>query len=267
MLRTDTILDRIVADTRELLEERRRATSMAELRARAEAAPRTAAFAAALTGTRLQVIAEVKRASPSRGVFDPHMDPVARAADYVEAGAAAISVLTEPKYFQGDLSYLGAIKSALTRCATVCPPLLRKDFLFDPYQIWEARAAGADAVLLIVAILDDALLAELLALARQLGLGALVEVHDEAEVERALRAGVGAIGINNRDLRTFTVDLGVTVRLRPLIPVGTVVVGESGIHTRADAAAVRAAGVDAILVGDALMTSGDIAAKMQELIV
>ena len=263
--RTDTILDRIVADTRAVLESRQRQQPLASVRARAEATPQPAPFAPALVGTRLRLIAEVKKASPVKGVFDPHMDPVERARVYAEGGAAVISVLTEPQHFLGDLSYLGAIRAGLDRRGVACPPLLRKDFLFDPYQVYEARACGADAVLLIVAILGDPLLADLIALARALGLDALVEVHDEAEVERALRAGADVIGINNRDLRTFRTDLATTARLRPLIPAGKVVVSESGIHSRADAAAVRSIGADAILVGESLMTTDDIRGKMREL--
>jgi indole-3-glycerol phosphate synthase len=147
----------------------------------------------------------------------------------------------------------------------VCPPLLRKDFLFDPYQLYEARAAGADAVLLIVAVVGDPLLAELITLADELGLGALVEVHDQEETERALRAGAEVIGVNNRDLRTFHTDLATTMRLRPLIPAGKVVVSESGISTREHVAELRAIGVDAILVGESLMLAGDVSAKMREL--
>ncbi len=265
--RTDTILDRIVADTRDILETRRRATPLAAIRARAESACRPAPFAAALVGDRLCLIAEVKKASPVKGVFDPDMDPVARARAYAEGGAAAISVLTEPVHFLGDLAYLDAIRGGLGAAGVSCPPLLRKDFLFDPYQLYEARACGADAILLIVAILDDALLADLLAVATGMGLGVLVEVHDEDEVGRALRAGAGVIGVNNRDLRTFHTDVATTVRLRPLIPPGKVIVSESGIRHARDAAAVRAAGADAILVGESLMTAGDIPAAMQQLMV
>ncbi len=265
--RTDTILDRIVADTRVLLDERQRAEPVAALRVRAESSRRPAPFAPVLKGTGLRLIAEVKKASPVKGVFEPDMEPVERAATYAQGGAAAISVLTESTHFLGDLAYLQAIRDGLGQRGLTCPPLLRKDFLFDPYQIYEARAAGADAVLLIVAILADSLLADLLALAGQFGLGVLVEVHDELEVERALRADAEVVGINNRDLRDFHISLDTTARLRRLIPAGKVVVSESGIHTAADAAAVRAMGADAVLVGESLMTTGDITAKMRELMV
>jgi indole-3-glycerol phosphate synthase len=265
--RTDTILDRIVADNRELLDATMRGETLASVRARAEASRQPLPFASALVGAKLRLIAEVKKASPTKGVFDAEMDPVARARQYAEGGAAAMSVLTEPKHFRGHLSYLAAIREGLECEGRDCPPLLRKDFLFDPYQLYEARAAGADAVLLIVAVLGDALLADLIALAAGLGLGALVEVHDEEETERALRAGAQVIGINNRDLRTFTTDLATTARLRPLIPPGKVVVSESGISTREQAEKLRALSVDAILVGESLMLAGDVTAKMAELTV
>lgn len=265
--RTDTILDRIVADNRELLDATMRAEPLAAMRARAEASRQPLPFAPALVGPTMRLIAEVKKASPTKGIFDAEMDPVARAREYTEGHAAAISVLTEPKHFRGDLSYLAAIREGLEGAGLACPPLLRKDFLFDPYQLYEARAAGADAMLLIVAVLGDPLLCELLALAGELELGALVEVHDEEETERALRAGAEVIGINNRDLRTFTTDLATTARLRPLIPPGKVVVSESGISTREHVSALRAIGVDAILVGESLMLAGNVQAKMADLTV
>jgi indole-3-glycerol phosphate synthase len=258
--RTGTILDRIVADTRDLVEQRRGAEPLDALRRRAESARQPSPFAPALTGEKLRVIAEVKKASPSRGLFDAGMDPVARARVYAEGGAAAVSVLTEPKHFLGDIAFLGAIRDGLERERVACPPLLRKDFLFDPYQVYEARAAGADGVL-------DGLLADLMALAGGLGLGTLVEVHDEEEVERALRAGARVVGINNRDLRTFHTDLAVTARLRPLIPAGTVVVSESGISTTADARSLKEQGVDAVLVGESLMKAGDVPGAMRGLMV
>lgn len=264
---TGTILDQIVADNRELLAERRKATAFEAVRVAAERARTPTPFAAALVGSRLALIAEVKKASPTKGVFDAEMDPVARARTYAEGGAAAISVLTEPKHFRGDIGFLGAIRSGLEHTGVACPPLLRKDFLFDPYQIYESRAVGADAVLLIVAMLDQGLLMELSALAGELGLGTLVEVHDEEERERALSVGAAVIGINNRDLRTFQTDIATTVRLRPGIPAGTVVVSESGISTVEHAMALRALGVDAILVGESLMLADDVPAAMRGLMV
>jgi indole-3-glycerol phosphate synthase len=265
--RTDTILDRIVADNRDLLDAAIRSEPPTSIRARAEASPAPRPFAPALVGTKMRLIAEVKKASPTKGVFDADMDPVARARQYALGDAAAISVLTEPKHFRGDLSFLKAIRDGLEGEGLPCPPLLRKDFLFDPYQLYEARAACADAVLLIVAVLGDPLLADLIALAGELGLGALVEIHDEEETERALRAGAEVIGVNNRDLRTFQTDLATTARLRPLIPAGKVVVSESGISTREHVTALRAIGVDAILVGESLMLAGDVGVKMRELVV
>lgn len=264
---TDTILDRIVAANRLRLDAAMRADPLPAVRALAEAAPPPRPFAPALIGTTIRLIAEVKKASPAKGVFEAGMDPVARARQYAIGGAAAISVLTEPEYFQGELAHLEAIRTGLTATGWACPPLLRKDFLFDPYHLYEARAAGADAVLLIVAVLSDGLLRDLLALAGELGLGALVEVHDEQEVERALRAGAEVIGINNRDLRTFHTDLATTARLRPMIPAGKVVVSESGIRSREDVRSLRAIAVDAILVGESLMIAGDVTAKLAELTV
>ncbi|MFN8558907.1 MAG: indole-3-glycerol phosphate synthase TrpC [Dehalococcoidia bacterium] len=235
------------------------------MRARAESARPPAPFGPALVGVRLRLIAEVKKASPVAILRASIWIRWRGRAPTPKAGAMAISVLTEPKYFLGDIGYLDAIRAAYDAETGPTPALLRKDFLFDPYQLYEARAHGADAALLIVAVLGDPLLADLIALAGDLGLGALVEVHDEPEVERALRAGAAVIGINNRDLRTFHTDIATTGRLRPLIPPGKVVVSESGIATAADAAAVRAMGADAILVGESLMTTGDLAGKMREL--
>jgi indole-3-glycerol phosphate synthase len=186
---------------------------------------------------------------------------------YAENGAAAISVLTERAHFQGSLDHLTEAKETLRASfADSAPPLLRKDFLFEPYQIWESKAAGADAVLLIAALMSTDELSRLVSLAGELGIECLVEAHDEREVQRALEAGAGIIGINNRDLRTFQVDLATTERLRPLIPADRVVVSESGIRTRADVERMAGGGVDAVLVGEALVRAGDVAAKMRELL-
>jgi indole-3-glycerol phosphate synthase len=184
---------------------------------------------------------------------------------YAQGGASAVSVLTEVPHFMGSLQNLEVARIGLDRrFPGTRPALLRKDFLFDPYHLYEARAYGADAALLIVAILPQPLLCDLLELARSIGLGTLVEVHDEAETERALAAGAQVIGVNNRDLRTFVTTLAVTERLRPLIPSDRVVVSESGLQSAEDAIRVRALGVDAVLVGEALMTSRDVASKMKE---
>jgi len=262
---TGTILDKIVAAKREELPRRRREEPLARLADKAQRFAETLDFPAALRGTRLRLIAEIKKASPAKGILDPDLVPLSRARAYTLGGAAAISVLTEAPHFLGTLESLESIRIGLDRYFPGGrPALLRKDFLFDPYHLHEARAYGADAVLLIVAILPDELLIELLALARELGLSALVEVHDEGEVERALAAGAAVIGINNRDLRTFHTSVDVTERLRPLIPARTVVVSESGLAGAAEAQRVRSLGVDAVLVGEALMTASDVVAKMRE---
>ncbi len=259
--RTATILDRIVADKRQELAAARAAVPLAEMKSRlAEASP-VRDFAAALRGERVRLIAEVKRASPSRGLLRPDIDPVGLARAYAGAGAAGISVLTDEKHFGGSLEHLRSVREALPEG----PPLLRKDFLFDPYQLYEARCHGADAVLLIAAILDSGLLAELIAVAGSLGMAALVEVHDEPELERALAAGAEVIGINNRDLRTFEVDLATTERLRPLVPAERTVVAESGVFSRADVVRLQALGVHAVLVGEALVTAPDPGEKIREL--
>ena len=218
-------------------------------------------FAAALKGDDVRLIAEVKMASPSRGVLRTDLDPVKLARIYAQNGAAAISVLTEERYFGGSLEHLAAIGEAMDNI-----PLLRKDFIFDPYQVYESRAGGASALLLIVAILSDSELSELLSLSHELGLICLVEVHNQAELERAIMSGAQIIGINNRDLKTFAVDLETTRRLRPLIPQDRIVVSESGIKDRGDVQKLRQWGVDAMLVGEALVTAGDIDKKVKELL-
>lgn len=207
----------------------------------------------------VRLIAEVKKASPSRGVLAANLDPVALASTYAGHGADAISVLTDAKYFQGSLEVLRRIRAA------VDVPLLRKDFTIDEYQLWEARAAGADAVLLIVSILEPALLRDLAAGAKGLGMAALVECHTEAEVDAALAAGSRIIGINNRDLATFETKLETTLSLLPRIPPGPVVVSESGFFTGADVRRVVAAGAHAVLVGEGLVRAADVAAKVAEL--
>ena len=208
-------------------------------------------FADALTGPGLAVIAEVKRRSPSRGDLAPALDPVGQVQAYAAGGAAAVSVLTDEEFFGGSLADLVAVRNEVSL------PALRKDFILDRRQIWESRAAGADAVLLIVAALSDESLAELLTVAAAGGLEALVEVHDEAEAERALAAGATVVGVNNRDLTTFEVDLAVAERLAPKLVGHAVMVAESGIERPDHAATMAAAGYDAILVGEALVTAED----------
>jgi indole-3-glycerol phosphate synthase len=212
-------------------------------------------------GERARLIAEVKKASPSKGVIRADFDPVTIARAYERGGASCLSVLTDVEYFQGSLAYLGAIREA------VALPLLRKDFLIDPAQVYEARIAGADAVLLIVACLPSpARLAEMRHVAESLGMDALVEVHGEREVEVAAESGATLIGVNNRNLHTFEVSLATTARLVPLFPPGAVAVAESGIFTPEDVAAVRAAGAHAVLVGESLMRQADVEAATRALL-
>jgi indole-3-glycerol phosphate synthase len=254
------MIDDIVAEKREEVAQRKRELPLSVLKERIAQSRAPLDFAAAINGDSTRLIAEVKRASPSRGVLCPDFDPVALARSYAQAGAAAISVLTEVNYFEGSIDHLVAIREAVNL------PLLRKDFIFDPYQIYESRAYGADALLLIVAILSQEQLEELLSLSRSLGLRCLVEVHNESEVERALISGAEIIGINNRDLTTFAVDINTTHRLRPLIPRGRIVVSESGINRREDIEKLKEWGVGAVLVGEALVTADDIPTRMKELL-
>ena len=254
-------LDSIVADKRRKLKQRKEMIPLPELQVAVgeQAAPLD--FGAALVGDDIRLIAEVKKASPSKGLLCPSFSPTRLAKTYARCGAAAVSVLTEPRYFQGNLGHLAAV-----RRITPGIPLLRKDFIFDPYQVFESRARGADALLLIVSILSDTELRELLSLSRNLGMHCLVEVHDEEEVKRAVAAGAKIIGINNRNLDTMTVDINVTRRLLPIIGEGQIVVSESGIKERADIEKLIQLGVDAVLVGECLMSAPDIAAKMKELL-
>jgi indole-3-glycerol phosphate synthase/phosphoribosylanthranilate isomerase len=256
-----TIVDTIVARTRADLEEARARIPLEEMRRRAKAAPAPRDFLAALqpSSAGVKLIAEVKKASPSKGLLCPDFDPLALARTYEANGASAISVLTEPHFFQGELAHLAAVR------ASVAVPVLRKDFIVDPYQVYQARAAGADAILLICSQLDDAQLAELLHLVHELGMRCLVEVHDEDETRRAVASGARIIGINNRDLRNFHVDINTTRRLRTLIPEDRVVVSESGLHSAADLATLREWNVQALLVGEAIVTASDRAAKVREL--
>lgn len=244
------ILDRIVETKK--AEVAGLAPRLHALRASAEAAPPTRDFHGALSGgATVSLIAEVKRRSPGAGPIRPGLDPAALAVSYAGAGASALSVLTDFEYFGGTLADLAAARDASGL------PALRKDFTVDPIQIYEARGAGADAVLLIVRILDDALLRDLHTLARELGMAALVETHDEAEAERALSAGARILGVNNRDLSTFTTDLSVTLGMTGRVPEDVVLVSESGIRTPEDVERLGAAGVDAILVGETLLRAED----------
>ncbi|MDP9366534.1 MAG: indole-3-glycerol phosphate synthase TrpC [Chloroflexota bacterium] len=264
VVETGTVLDRILARSIGDLKLRKAALPLAALERRAEERPAPVNLRAALSGPGIAVIAEVKRASPSRGAFPVEVDPEAVAAAYLAGGAVAVSVLTDEPFFRGSLADL-EVAAAVAHAQPKPAPVLRKDFVVDPYQVVEARASGADAVLLIVAALDDTALGDLLARVREAGMEALVEVHDEAELARAAAAGASVIGVNNRDLRSFEVDLGLTERLAPLAPAGTVLVGESGIFSRADVERLERAGVDAVLVGEGLVTAPDRAAAVRAL--
>jgi indole-3-glycerol phosphate synthase len=256
------ILDEIMAHKRKELEARRQVAPLAELKTRGADRSPPLDFAAALRDGGVSLIAEVKRASPSKGLLCPDFDPVRLATTYAANGATAISVLTDEKFFQGKLEYLARIQEALG--PTI--PLLRKDFIFAPYQVYEAHAYGADALLLIAAVLSDETLIELLTLTRELGMTALVEVHNEEEVERALPLHTRVVGVNNRNLRDFSVDLATFGRLRSLLPGDTIAVAESGVHTAADVRRLAKMGADAVLVGEALVTARDRPAKVRELV-
>ncbi len=259
-----TILDRIMTRTAGDLEARKAAIPWDELERRAADNPAPVPFRAALASSTVSVIAEIKRASPSRGVFPVQVDPPAVARAYLDGGAAALSVLTDGPYFHGSLADLEVVVETAHQNAPAVP-VLRKDFMLDRYQILEARASGADAVLLIVAALNDRLLRDLLRQAEELHLAALVEVHGEVEMKRAADVGASLVGINNRDLRTFEVDLAVTERLAPLAPRGALLVGESGIFSRDDVLRLGRAGIHAVLVGESLISSEDRARAVREL--
>jgi len=254
------MLDKIIAQKRQEIEQRKKEATINYLQQRIAQQKPTLDLALALKGDRIRLIAEVKQASPSRGMLIPNLNPIELAQIYAEGGAAAISVLTEENYFMGSIEHLAAIKEV------VGLPLLRKDFIFDLYQVYESRAYGADALLLIVAILSQEQLKELVSLSHSLGLRCLVEVHNEGEVKRAVLSEAEIIGINNRDLNTFTVDITTTRRLRPLIPQERIVVSESGIKSKRDIEKLGKWGVDAVLVGEALVTAGDVRAKMKSLL-
>jgi indole-3-glycerol phosphate synthase len=258
-VRTQTVLDTILDRKVEDIAARKGSVPLSDLYAAAGSAPPPRDMRAALRRDTVALIAEVKHASPSRGILIEDFDPVALGTTYAGHGAAAISVLTDEPFFLGSLDDLAAVRKA------VSVPVLRKDFVIDPYQVHEGRAAGADAILLIVAALGDAQLADLHAQIAALGMSALVEIHDEGELERALRLAPPLIGINNRDLRTFSVDLGTTARLAPRVPENVTLVAESGIFTGADVRDMGRLGVHAVLVGEALARAQDTAAKVREL--
>ncbi len=260
---TPTILRKILARKQEEVAERRSKVSLADLASRISEQSSPRGFAGALIGqvaaAEAAVIAEVKKASPSQGVIRPDFDPAAIATSYAAGGATGLSVLTDIDFFQGTDTYLSRARNACTL------PVLRKDFTVDPYQVVEARAIGADAILLIVAALEDAQMAELASAASEHGLDVLVEVHDRAELERALELPTPLLGINNRDLHTFDTRLQTTLELLPHISADRTVITESGIHSAADVALMREHGVHAFLVGESFMRAPEPGQKLQEL--
>jgi indole-3-glycerol phosphate synthase len=258
---SETVLDRIVAAKRLEVGARRDLVSEAELHSRLEhAAPPRDFFAALARPGPIRLIAEVKKASPSAGVIREDFDPVAIARIYQQHGAACISVLTDEGFFQGKLQYLEEVR------ASTGVPVLRKDFILEEYQLAEARAAGADAVLLIAECLDDCNLRKLHNRAIELGMAPLVELYDPENLDRVLEAGATLIGVNNRDLRTFQVDLDHTLRIRDRVPDECILVSESGIRTHADVQRLQSEGIDAILVGESLMREADIGAAVDRLL-
>jgi indole-3-glycerol phosphate synthase len=257
----DSTLDKIVAAKRGQIAADRQRVLEAELRRRLAEAPAPRDFFAALAAPGpIKLIAEVKKASPSAGVIRADFDPVKIAETYVRHGASCLSVLTDEPFFQGRLEYLTAVRAA------VAAPVLRKDFILDSYQLLEARAAGADAVLLIAECLDDCQLRKLHNETIELGMTPLVELYQRENLPRVLEAGATLVGVNNRDLRTFTVDLEHSLRLREAVPAHCVMVSESGIKTRADVERLQAAGIEAMLVGESLMRESDIGAAVSRLL-
>ena len=263
--RRGTILDEIMTFHRENLPKIMREVPLADLRALASVAPPTLDFYAALKKPGVSLIAECKKASPSKGLMVPKYDAVQLATTYASAGASAISVLTDGRHFQGSLADLRDVKEAIANLKSPIP-VLRKDFIFHPYQIYESRAAGADALLLIAAVLGDNDLKELLQLTHRLGMNALIEVHTEAELGRVLALAPRIVGVNNRNLQTFEVDFDNTARLRKQIPPEVVAVGESGLKSAVEVHKMALMGVDAILVGETFVKSKDVSKKVAEFI-
>lgn len=255
------ILAEIAAKTKERIEARKREYPLAEIRAAAKSMDSNTGFPfeKALAKPGMSFICEVKKASPSKGVIAEHFPYVEIGREYENAGADAMSILTEPFYFQGSNDYLTTIRSE------VSIPLLRKDFTVDEYMLYEAKEIGADAVLLICAILSQTQLEEYAGIARELGLSALVEAHDEQEIQMALKAGAGIIGVNNRNLKDFTVDISNSIRLRELVPGDILFVSESGMKTRVDIARLEENGTNAVLIGETFMRSDDKAGMLREL--
>ncbi|MBI3865957.1 MAG: indole-3-glycerol phosphate synthase TrpC [Planctomycetia bacterium] len=255
------VLEKIVAAKRREIETARQAVPTELLLERLAAAPPVRDFVGALAGRAgMRVITEVKKASPSAGLIRADFDPVAIARTYAANGAACISVLTDEEFFHGSLEYLVAVRNAVTL------PVLRKDFLLDRYQVLEARAAGADCILLIAECLDDCTLRDLYFYASELGMDSLIEIYEPENLDRVLKLGPALLGINNRNLRTFVTDLGHSISLRGRVPDDCILISESGIHTRADVERLEHAGIHAMLVGETLMRAGDIGAKLRELL-
>lgn len=256
---TNNILDEIVFYKKESLEKQKRIVSLDVLKKGISNLEQTRDFAKAISGKGISIIAEIKKASPSKGIIRKDFDPVQIARIYEENGAKAISVLTEEKYFLGSIDYLKQVKDVVKL------PILRKDFIFDEYQIYEARVKGADAALLIAGILDKNKLKDFLDLSRSLGMSCLVEVHNKEELDKVLSTGAKIIGINNRDLKTFKTDINTTIELIKDIPSDKIVVSESGINTHEDVLRLKDVGVKAFLIGEALMREKDIGKKIREL--
>ena len=253
-------LEKILASKKEEVAGQKGLLPLSDLKRRLAEVPAPLDFKGALRFRDCALIAEVKRSSPSKGRIREDFDPVAIARVYAENGAAAVSVVTESRFFEGRPSFLPAIRKS------VRVPLLRKDFIIDSYQIYEGRLLGADAVLLVARILEAPRLREFIGLSSELGLSSLVEIHDEADLEKAVSAGANLIGINNRDLSTFATDLGVSLRLAPRVPSGALVISESGIRSRGDIDRLMSAGIRGFLVGETLMRERDVAGKMKELL-
>ncbi|SJZ32122.1 indole-3-glycerol phosphate synthase TrpC [Selenihalanaerobacter shriftii] len=253
-------LKKIVANTREELNKRREIIGLAELKGRLRPHNDIIDFKEALVAPEVGLIAEIKQASPSKGLIKEAFNPIEIATVYSQQGAAAISVLTDEKFFQGSLDYLQAVRKVTEL------PLLRKDFIIDPYQVYEAQVFGADAILLIVNILTENKLRELLDLAKRLGLASLVEVHTAKELETATRVGAEIIGINNRNLKNFTTDIKQTLKLKELVPQDRILISESGISNREDIERLITAGIDGVLVGESLMRSDNLEEKVCSLL-
>lgn len=265
-----TILDEIVKYKKQVeIPKQKQADDAASVQSQAVLAPESRDFVAALRASKgVALIAEVKKASPSKGLLRANFDPVSLAVNYVSHGASAVSVLTDAKYFQGSLTFIAQIQPALDparKAHDVVAPVLRKDFIVDPYQIYQAKLAQADALLLIAACLSDKDLADLLHRTRQVGMTALIEVHTKEELDRVLPLKPRLVGVNNRDLRDFSVDLNTCIELRQHVPDDICFVAESGIHTRSDVERLASEGVDAILVGEAIVKQKDVGKKVREL--